>query len=214
MINYNNMKTIFTLSTAAFALLWGFLSSGNIILIDTYINSLIPALHSDILSLLFISITSIFNTSIFLLWFLPILAYLAYKKRWYYALFLFFGVAGGQAIKIITKGLTDKARPENPFNLPIHESSFPSGHATTSVFLFLAFLYLLMPVVPSRYRLTFQVFCLSGMVLVPLSRLYTQVHYTSDVLAGVLLGAASFAFTVLVFNYIKTTKYAKYIDNA
>ena len=207
-------KIIFAVSTLLFALLFLLVDNSYVHSIDSYVNSLMPALQTPPLDTFFVFITSLFNTKVFLVWILLLFAYLTYKRRWHCLLFLFFGIAGGQEVKTTIKQLTDKARPENPFGLPVHESSFPSGHATTSVFLFLALLYLFTPLVPSRYRLGFQLLCSLGMVLVPLSRLYTQVHYASDVLAGAMLGLASFTFTILVFNYFKNKKVFKHIDNS
>ncbi len=174
-----------------------------ILAVDTYINSLMPLLHNAFTNPFFITLTTLFDAEVFLLWFLPLLGLLVYKRRYFASGFLFFGVAGGQTIKIILKYLTDKPRPENPFGLSVHESSFPSGHATTSVFLFMAVYYLLTPHISTRWRKYVQALLIFGMLAVPFSRLFVQVHYASDVIAGMLLGGASFAFTWFVFTYYK-----------
>lgn len=174
---------------------------------DTTINTFFSLFHQNtpqntLLQKFFIVITSLFDPVIFLTWFGVLLCFLWWKKKRFEALFLFSGVIIGQVIKGIIKILTDRARPENPFLLPVHESSFPSGHATTSVFFFLAILYLFTFQIPKKYKIITiftQIFLITGMILIPFSRIFVQVHYTSDVLAGSLLGIGSFAITIFVF---------------
>ncbi len=173
--------------------------------IDIQINSHITNFHSEeMVNKIFIILTSIFDPKIFFSWFLVLLGVLWFRNQRFEVLFLFFGVGGGQTVKIIMKNLTDRARPENPFLLSAHESSFPSGHSTTATFFFLAILYLFSRKIPKNYqifKMVSQIFLLAGIFLVPFSRVFVQVHYTSDVIAGILLGIGSFAFTVLVFSF-------------
>jgi undecaprenyl-diphosphatase len=155
-------------------------------------------------------VSEVFEPKIFIVWFGILMLILAYKKRFFEAGFLFFGTFGGQAIKTIVKHLTDKPRPENPFGIVDAESSFPSGHATASVFLFFAIYYLVTPYLRASWRPWVQGLLITGMFLVPFSRLFLQVHYTSDVLAGALLGTASFAFTLFIFDYFYKKTHENY----
>ena len=194
-----------------FVMLWFFvfyIKVESIFAFDEAVNSLIGGFHgSDIVNNFFIIVTRLFDPSIFLVWFFLLFGLLIWRNLRYEALFLFFGIAGGQTIKIVTKFLTDRPRPENPFELSAHESSFPSGHATTAVFFFLAILYLFTKELSSGYKFVARSVLILGALLLPFSRIFVQVHFFSDVVEGVILGIGSLTFTILVFQFLKEKHY-------
>ena len=69
--------------------------------------------------------------------------------------------------------------------------SFPSGHAASSF----AFAYMLSRVYPGRGYLFF-----SGAAIISFSRIYLDVHYSSDIFAGGLLGLFS---GMLLYKYLE-----------
>ncbi len=90
----------------------------------------------------------------------------------------FLGVSSVSFLTLIIKYITRRERPsgenKNPFN-----SSFPSGHASGSF----TFAYIL----SKRHKnLTIPLFLWSS--LVGVSRIYLDRHWTTDVLAGSILG--------------------------
>ncbi len=196
-----------TVSFFAFFTIWYSLfieKNYSFFLLDKKINNLISSLHeNEIINNIFIFITQLFDPKIFILWFLVLLIFLWFFKKKEEVLFLFLGVAGGQTIKIIMKFLTERERPENPFHLSAHESSFPSGHATTSIFIFIAILYLFTLKLSVKQKIITHSLLFFGIISVPFSRIFTQVHYFSDVIAGGLLGIASFSCTVIIFEIVK-----------
>lgn len=116
--------------------------------------------------------------------------------------FFTFSMGGAVLIMVITKYVLARERPFlfPDVNLWQEASpSFPSGHATGSFALFLTIL-----LIARRYELSWGwlVTFLGGFFAfsVSFSRLYLQVHYPSDVLAGWALGAA----WVLGVNYFFT----------
>lgn len=86
------------------------------------------------------------------------------------------------------KDLVDRARPEAGMNLS--SAAFPSGHASNTTALVVALALVVPLAVPSVSRRT----ALVGATLVSLvigwTRLAVGVHWTTDVLAGWVLGAA------------------------
>ncbi len=199
--------SIFFASLLGLIFLWYaiFIAQYSFILsLDTAINNGISTLHSShILNTIFIGITHSFDPKIFLSWFFLLFFILLWNKKKYEAFFLFFGVGGSQTVKIIIKWITDRERPENPFALYAHESSFPSGHAMTAIFLALSIHFLLISSLSAwkKYIITFFLFLVAG--LVAFSRIFVQVHYFSDILAGTFLAIGSFSFTILFFLCIK-----------
>lgn len=87
----------------------------------------------------------------------------------------------------LLKFLIDRPRPDLwPSVLPLPaDAAFPSAHSAQAMAVAVALLYLM----PSRW----QMWVGGGLILlaglVGLSRLYLQVHWPSDVVAGWLLGA-------------------------
>lgn len=95
----------------------------------------------------------------------------------------------GTTFSYALKELFARARPDS-MPAPFFENSysFPSSHATIAV-IFYGFLWYFFSRVTTVTRL--QVFVLmSTAFLISFSRIYLGVHYVSDVVGGILLGAA------------------------
>ena len=116
-------------------------------------------------------------------------------------------VAGGVLLFLLVVFVIDRPRPAL-FDSPISEptASFPSGHVMNTTIVFLS-LYL------SQVRFGLwgkRVTAWSGMILllsVSASRLYLQIHYPSDIVAGAALGVG---WVLLVFGAnVKATKRAE-----
>ena len=113
--------------------------------------------------------------------------------------FLVVVVVGDSLITRFVKGLMDRARPA--FN-PIAETlgpSFPSGHSSLAAAFFAGAALLL-----SRERSKRATAVIGGVgvglaVAVGISRVFLDVHWASDVIAGLALGWAWFAFCAIAF---------------
>ena len=84
------------------------------------------------------------------------------------------------------------ARPRpTQWNALIHESgySFPSGHASGVLVTYGALAYLMLRLSPSRWHLPMLLATAVLVTTAPMSRVFLQVHYASDVLAGLCSGA-------------------------
>lgn len=102
-------------------------------------------------------------------------------------------------ITFIVKNLTHRLRPD-PLEQLIEVTGFslPSGHSSSSIFLYGAVAIMFMPYAPSR-RIKFLLAMLTSVLimLVGLSRIYLGVHYPTDVLAGYLVGAILLGIFIL-----------------
>lgn len=112
-----------------------------------------------------------------------------YQKR-YLILPLFVSILGSGVLTLIIKYLVDRARPGTEIALYAESlASFPSAHAAL-IFSLLGF------IIYSLWRsnfgllvkIIFTTIFSAVIILVGFSRLYLGVHFTSDVLAGYLVG--------------------------
>ena len=106
------------------------------------------------------------------------------RARWFLA-----AVGGGLLLFLALALLIGRPRPAF-FPSPVSEptASFPSGHALNTTVVFLA-LYLMTPV-RRGWRRGLAVVGTLTVLAVSASRLYLQIHYPSDVGAGIALGTA------------------------
>ncbi|HKY62756.1 MAG TPA: phosphatase PAP2 family protein [bacterium] len=112
------------------------------------------------------------------------------RRRWITGLWYLLGVG---LLKLSISGLKvllGRARPEGGLEI-LPTLSMPSGHAANAVFMFGLLAVFLWPRVGSAAgRILLWGFCLIGILLVDLSRVYLGVHYPSDVIVGSLYTAA------------------------
>jgi undecaprenyl-diphosphatase len=127
--------------------------------------------------------------------------FLWFCKRDYYGMVLVLvAVGGGYGLNTFIKDLVGRARP--PFAQGVHGFSFPSGHAVVgSIYLLLIAYFLNKEVKKASQR--WVIFFIFGLLalLTGLSRLSLQVHYPSDVLAGILLGIAYLFACISVYQF-------------
>lgn len=113
----------------------------------------------------------------------------AYRRRANWPAFAL-AVGGSALLNQAAKHLFARGRPHLfPQLTPERDFGFPSGHAMGSLAFVLGLYLLLWPVAPKTARLILAL-GLPWTLLVGLSRLYLQVHYPSDVLAGWALTVA------------------------
>ena len=105
---------------------------------------------------------------------------------------------------ILNFGIKNIVRRTRPKGFRIIEESgysFPSGHSMVSMAFYGLLIYLIYKKVDNKYLKNCLIFLLSIIILlIGLSRIYLGVHYTSDVLAGFLLGISYLIVFVSVIN--------------
>lgn len=119
--------------------------------------------------------------------------------RWGVALFLFVVLAGQLALSNLVKVAVDRVRPDAPPLQVFSGPSFPSGHATAAAAAWAAVALVLSRGSSPRIRATLAGAAVGIAVAVACSRVFLGAHWTSDVVAGLLLGWTWFALCAVAF---------------
>jgi undecaprenyl-diphosphatase len=113
--------------------------------------------------------------------------------------FLLVVVLGDQLVTTTIKSIVDRARPTlNPVAHTLGPS-FPSGHSSTAAAFYAALALILTRRRGPRARALLTGGAVAIAVAVAASRVLLDVHWVSDVIAGVLLGWAWFALCAIAF---------------
>ncbi|WP_141631350.1 phosphatase PAP2 family protein [Mobilicoccus pelagius] len=116
-----------------------------------------------------------------------------HRRDWTPTVLLLTGLLGSLCLTVVGKRITDRVRPPREFMLPPYETSpsFPSGHTLNTTVLAVLVAYL--AVITARHviaRWATIGLCTADPMCVGLSRVYLGAHWATDVLAGLLVGAA------------------------
>jgi len=117
---------------------------------------------------------------------LVIMAYLSFKRRFEYLITYISSIVGGSLLVYVLKMAIHRPRPISETSLiQAWGWSFPSGHAMMSMIFYGMITYLITQDIRS-WKLRVFLATAAGFVvfLIGFSRIYLQVHYLSDVLAG------------------------------
>jgi membrane-associated phospholipid phosphatase len=143
--------------------------------------------------------SQVFDPNVWRLGALVLVVWLARRGAWSLVWWVVLTMAAGGVLNAVLKLLVGRHRPD--LLDPVARAagfSFPSGHALNNAVGAAVFLLVLLPVVRDR-RWWWRVALWSAAVVVPLvtcvSRVVLGVHWTSDVVAGWLLGLAVVAAT-------------------
>jgi membrane-associated phospholipid phosphatase len=123
--------------------------------------------------------------------------------RWRESLVVIYAVVGETAIFVATTLFIDRPRPNVPHldDAP-PTSSFPSGHTAAAVCFYGSVAAIILW--HNRYRwitVAAVVVCATVPLLIAAGRVYRGMHYPTDVLAGMLLGAIWLSVVIL---YVRT----------
>ena len=89
------------------------------------------------------------------------------------------------------KRIFARARPLHDHGLALETSfSFPSGHSAGAIVSYGMLLYLALRLLPARWHVLAAMAAAAAIVTIVCSRVFLQVHFASDVAAGLLTGLA------------------------
>ena len=185
-LDYCHLKTKITLSFATiFIILALIVITQGSLPCDGWISSHISSLYSDTLTSVMKLISDINAMRESLALSLVFVMWLVYKK-WYkeakiYTTSLFLSIFAFASLK----HLIARVRPESIL-VNAHNYSFPSGHSTMSMAMALGVYFVF--AAKTQKRTLLLVVTILWAILVGFSRIYLNVHWCSDVLAGWSLG--------------------------
>ncbi len=169
-----------------------------ILVIDRWIETHVNAMQTPLLTNFMVALTN-FNGAMGIFIFSILMILFLIYKRWYNdLLFYIFSVFGANIAFIVIKMIVQRARPSSDI-LTITTHSFPSGHATMATAMSLAVYFILAKRVHSiGLQLLLLVSCIVWPVIISFSRVYLDVHWLSDVIAGIGLGLFWVTLIVLI----------------
>lgn len=131
--------------------------------------------------------------------------FLLVRKRHRLVAYLVATGIGGGAVDTAVKVLVSRDRPEleHPIATAFGQS-FPSGHAFTATAMYGALLLTFIPALPKRYRRWAIGAYVALVMAIAFSRLALGVHFLSDVLGGISLGAAWLIASTAAFSIWRT----------
>jgi len=159
-----------------------------ILVIDRWINIHINEVKTPMLNELMIMITSLDGGVGILTFSIGSMLFLAYKK-WYRDLWFYLLSVGGATIAFISiKLIVQRVRPGSDL-LQVSGYSFPSGHATMATAVALAMYFIFIKRVHlASLRILLLFVCTAWVFIISFSRVYLDMHWVSDVIAGFGLG--------------------------
>jgi undecaprenyl-diphosphatase len=135
-------------------------------------------------------VTALGSTSVLSFLLVTLVGYFLLIRKRGAALLMTVAVLGGLVVNTVLKIGFGRPRPDIAHTARVFTASFPSAHATLSAITFLTIGVLLARMTVSRHiKVYFMAIAVLLTVLVGLSRVYLGLHYTSDVLAGWIIGS-------------------------
>ncbi|MCF6138603.1 phosphatase PAP2 family protein [Pseudalkalibacillus berkeleyi] len=158
---------------------------------DTFLSSIVFDMQTPWLTDFMIFVTSIGDTSTYVVVVIIYLAVLLKKKLKLESLILLITILGAWGLNGALKFMFQRARPDIEHLIEVGGYSFPSGHAMVSIAAYGIMGFLIVQYLQNQGRSYWPVILLTSLLifLIGFSRVYLHVHYPSDVIAGFSAGA-------------------------
>lgn len=161
--------------------------------------------HSQPLNSVVIAVTNLGNPPVITTFSILLAAYFLYRKQQRIVVFIATNMIVVNLANFIVKNIVQRSRPfvqDSSITPLVHAGgfSFPSGHSAGSVLLF-GTIFILLGLMAKHvtWRHVLRTLAILMIFAIGLSRIYVQVHFPTDVLAGYALGTCglmlSWAFT-------------------
>ncbi|MFA6178600.1 MAG: phosphatase PAP2 family protein [Candidatus Methylopumilus sp.] len=126
------------------------------------------------------------------------------SKRHLLAMGSVMAIGGNSILNPSLKAIFERVRPVHEHGLVVANGwSFPSGHTSGAVVTYGIMAYILLRLTPRRWHLVILVSAVSLAFTIACSRVFLQVHYLSDVIAGALSGLCWLTLTILTIHLIE-----------
>ena len=174
-----------------------------IIVIDRWIEIYIHTIQTPLLTKFMVILTHFNGEMGIFIFSLCMVLFLIYKKWYDDLLFYLLSVSGAHISFTAIKMIVKRPRPSSDI-LSIATHSFPSGHATMATAMSLTvYLILAKRIISTRLQVLLLISCIVWPILIAFSRVYLDVHWLSDVIAGIGLGLFWTTFIVLILRVMK-----------
>lgn len=159
---------------------------------DVALAAELSALRHPLLEVAFAIMTTLGNRAALLTFLTPILVWLAWRRQWSAVAHGLLVIALALLLPEWLKALFAVPRPDL-VALPPRSFAFPSGHATSAILVWGYLAILLKRGLPPGHIAIPVTLALALILPIALSRLYLGLHWSSDVLGGLLLGGSLLA---------------------
>jgi membrane protein DedA with SNARE-associated domain/membrane-associated phospholipid phosphatase len=177
--------------SAVFAWIFGgitedVLSGDPFVLVDQWVLSQVLYFRTSVVTHFMIILTQLGNWKVITIGSLVVTICLLFKKRVDYLLTYVATILGGNLLFLILKMVIHRVRPIPETSLiKVEGWSFPSGHSVMSVIFYGIITYFIVCGIRSwKLRVFIVMIAMFLIFLIGFSRIYLQVHYLSDVIAG------------------------------
>ncbi|MEO7263795.1 MAG: phosphatase PAP2 family protein [Ferruginibacter sp.] len=135
---------------------------------------------------------------------LLIFIFLVFGQQHWYAFRVLVIALSSLMLIFILKHLFRRKRPLAPLLNVAKGKSFPSGHAIMAVNFFGLLMYMLLQTeISLLLKACLSIFLILLILFIGFSRVFLQVHYASDVLAGFIIGLCWFYTTLIVLHRLE-----------
>lgn len=182
----------------SFALLAAGLKLGWWNSMDNRVTEAMPGFRMEWLTPLLKLLSELGSTAAFAVFFLVAAGILLYRRRFKETAALFVSVAGSYGLNTLLKNVFARERPALDHLIEADGFSFPSGNAmvAASFYGMIALLMLLSSPGPRSRAAAWLVIVL--LLLIGFSRVYLNVHYPTDIVAGYAAGAGWMLLSSLI----------------
>jgi membrane-associated phospholipid phosphatase len=163
---------------------------------------LTPLLHSwsnPTLDAIMNGFTDLGSTMVVLPLLVVALVLLVWRRLRTEALFLFLAMVGSVVLNESLKLVFHRPRPQLSWSQVQPEYSFPSGHAMNSLVFYVALALIIGVLWGRRAGVVSMILAIVLVLFIGISRIYLGYHYFTDVVGGVLAGAAWLVIMIAAF---------------